>query len=113
MDKEGMIFNGYLRLYCAIRGITPPPKRCRVCGGEVDNHYGGRHCGFLCYECYKKQMEARLLGRISNPKVFTCEVLGCTEPGVRHHPDYNKPDEVRWLCLKHHNELHQGLNSYV
>lgn len=34
-----------------------------------------------------------------------CEV--CGSPGQRHHDDYDKPLEIRWLCLAHHGEAHR------
>lgn len=34
-----------------------------------------------------------------------CEVCGATAQG--HHEDYSKPLDVRWLCRKHHDELHR------
>lgn len=34
-----------------------------------------------------------------------CEVCGCHEVDG-HHDDYAKPLSVRWLCRKHHLELH-------
>ena len=37
-----------------------------------------------------------------------CEVCGL--PGEEmHHDDYSKPLAVRWLCRKHHVELHAGV----
>ena len=36
-----------------------------------------------------------------------CEVCG-NENSEAHHPDYDKPLEVRWLCRDHHLELHNG-----
>lgn len=35
----------------------------------------------------------------------SCEVCGDTESEA-HHDDYSRPLEVRWLCFKHHRELH-------
>jgi ribosome-binding protein aMBF1 (putative translation factor) len=36
-----------------------------------------------------------------------CEVCG-TETVEAHHDDYDKPLEVRWLCRRHHSEVHRA-----
>lgn len=36
-----------------------------------------------------------------------CDVCG-EQKTHAHHDDYSKPLCVRWLCVKHHNELHYG-----
>ncbi len=36
-----------------------------------------------------------------------CEVIDCTEKAEKHHEDYSKPLDVRWLCKKHHTLLHR------
>lgn|SRR5574343_143584 len=42
----------------------------------------------------------------------------CKECGNKkvegHHPDYNKPEQVIWLCIRHHKLLHKnkGNKSY-
>jgi hypothetical protein len=36
-----------------------------------------------------------------------CEVCGATN-AHKHHADYSKPLEIRWLCRKHRLELHRG-----
>lgn len=38
-----------------------------------------------------------------------CEVCAET-PTHAHHDDYNKPLEVRWLCVSHHEALHHKTN---
>ena len=53
------IYNGYLRLYCKIMGIRGAPKRCRVCGGVLDQYYRKRRSGYLCLECYRKDGNRR------------------------------------------------------
>ncbi len=35
-----------------------------------------------------------------------CEVCGTTENIHAHHTDYTKPLEIKWLCEKHHLQLH-------
>jgi hypothetical protein len=37
-----------------------------------------------------------------------CEVCGTNKRIEAHHTDYTKHLEVRWLCIKHHRELHRG-----
>ncbi len=36
-----------------------------------------------------------------------CEVCGAPRAQA-HHDDYSKPDAVRWLCAKHHKEVHKN-----
>lgn len=36
-----------------------------------------------------------------------CEICGDMKADA-HHPDYNKPLEVMWLCRKHHREWHDN-----
>lgn len=38
-----------------------------------------------------------------------CEICGDNNAEM-HHVDYSKPLEVKWLCRKHHRELHGGLH---
>ena len=35
-----------------------------------------------------------------------CEVCGNIKSEA-HHPDYSKPLDIMWLCLKHHREWHK------
>jgi len=37
-----------------------------------------------------------------------CEVCG-EAPAQGHHDDYSKKLSVRWLCRKHHEEVHHGV----
>jgi len=47
---QGFIDNGYIRLAGLIRGVFIP-KRCRVCGGELDSKFKKRGYGYLCLPC--------------------------------------------------------------
>lgn len=42
-------------------------------------------------------------GRISKLPCFIC---GCLDV-QGHHPDYSRPLDVIWLCVKHHAEIHR------
>jgi hypothetical protein len=43
----------------------------------------------------------------SLPEAQPCEVEGCDKLGERHHDDYAKPLDVRWLCRAHHVAHHR------
>lgn len=53
-------------------------------------------------KCYMKAALARRGGKLI-PK--PCGVCG-NRTVHAHHDDYNKPLEVRWLCPRHHSQLH-------
>lgn len=54
---------------------------------------------------------ARSLARSLDPQ--QCEVCGARPEDAKihkHHDDYSKPLEVRFLCTPHHGELHRQIN---
>lgn len=117
-----MILNGYLRLYCKIKGVVRPdgspliPERCRECGGEVDERYKARHRGYQCRDCFNKEKRdknhANTKARIAYPIRQLCSIEGCRELGQRHHDNYDRPLEIVWLCPKHHKAFHLRLTLY-
>jgi len=54
---------------------------------------------------YTKKM-ARKSALRAFPVVQPCEVCGSTQDINRHHDDYTKPLEIRWLCSPCHWETH-------
>lgn len=40
-----------------------------------------------------------------------CEVCATILKVEAHHDDYSRPLEIRWLCKKHHMELHRTIND--
>lgn len=50
---------------------------------------------------------ANVYQRRGKLKPQPCEIPGCLIPAQKHHDDYSKPLEVRWLCRNHHLEHHR------
>jgi hypothetical protein len=53
-----------------------------------------------------------ILGRaVKNRRIIKpnlCQAQDCTETKLEaHHPDYDRPLDVVWLCNKHHRECHK------
>lgn len=60
------------------------------------------------YSLYREKQLARMkvYNAVKNGKL---KRLACWCGDIKvqaHHDDYNKPLEVRWLCRRHHNEVH-------
>lgn len=68
-----------------------------------------KFAGFLTDEDRKRQRRAgRLVNRALAQGTLAktcCEVCGAVEVEA-HHPDYDAPLSVVWLCRKHHQECH-------
>ena len=53
---------------------------------------------------YKARLAISNAIRDGKLKPQLCEI--CGETAEAHHDDYSKPFDVRWLCFKHHLEVH-------
>jgi len=100
-------------------------RSCSKCGGDLGDRYGKQR---YCKACHAANMRAtrpkhselspearkkantraysRMLVLSGVIKKTPCVVCG-DEKSERHHPDYDKPREVIWLCRRHHLELHE------
>ncbi len=58
----------------------------------------------------KRNAQASIRKRVARGKLKRgpCEVCGKALTDA-HHDDYSKPADVRWLCRKHHKQLHERL----
>jgi hypothetical protein len=97
-----------------------PSKPCTKCGAAIDgkrkNWCKACYTAYMRNYRYNRSDSAEILlrnGARSYANVYQrrgklipkpCEV--CGDPKVeKHHDDYTKPLEVRWLCKRHHAQL--------
>lgn len=59
------------------------------------------------FDCHKRYTYAIRIGAI---KKGVCEICGSSVVHG-HHDDYSKPFEVRWLCPRHHMEIHNNFKG--
>lgn len=58
----------------------------------------------------KYKAHGKISGLLQNKKLFKKPCETCKEEKVHaHHPDYSKPTQIIWLCLKHHQAIHREL----
>lgn len=61
----------------------------------------------------RKKMNARSYAHVyvkrGKLKKEPCKICGNLDSQI-HHPNYDKPIDIIWLCRKHHLELHKNIN---
>ena len=81
-------------------------SRCIDCNAEYQRSLH-RKRDFSNYD--QKKIKVRVMTRKQIKKGFItprpCEICGAK--GQVHHPDYSKPFDIVWLCVKHHGEKHR------
>ena len=89
---------------------------CRKCNNEKSKKYRKTEAGKLAFKKAAKNWNSKNREKVriwylarrtgSGP----CEVCGATKTH-RHHPDYDNPTKVVFLCPLHHKQLHSILNK--
>jgi hypothetical protein len=82
------------------------PSRCAA-KNEAAKIYAKRHRARM--NCNSAIYYALKAGRVQKTPCFIC---GAVESEA-HHPDYDQPLSVIWLCKAHHKQLHTEHRSYL
>lgn len=77
-------------------------------GGRTSDPYNSYVKRYKEYNRKKANTHRKVMYAVQQGQLIKepCEVCGDVNSEA-HHDDYDKPLEVRWLCRKHHNELHR------
>lgn len=88
--------------------ITQHKKYRQSQKGKVVSIRKAKRMRELYPEKWSARAKVRYAVKTGRLKKLPCD--DCGDPKSQgHHPDYNKPLEVIWLCDRHHKELHNLL----
>jgi len=71
-----------------------------------NNTYKIRRTKYMSNPDNMIKLNARRAAWFKFKEVQSCSISRCTAKGERHHPDYNQPSDIIWLCKKHHVMAH-------
>ena len=129
--------NMALHRYGSVNGKAKTKRICRnpECGKEFEHKYDSAvYCSLKCYcampehkaKTYQavkkhraknidKARERDRLGKRTRRRFGSegvCVVVGCGKKAETHHPDYDKPYEIVWLCRQHHKDTEYSRNVF-
>jgi hypothetical protein len=101
----------YYRAYDAMRAMNPDRVAARRAyivteAGKQSHQKALKRLIDIDREKYRAHYATTNAVRDGRLRRQPCEVCGA-EKSQAHHDDYSKPLEVRWLCSRHHRELHK------
>ena len=106
--EEKRNFGGSRRKFCSVN--------CRVKNYRLNNlervNKATKKYHSTTKSKFQMSVEAKLRYAVSTGKIKKPEICSvCEKPNKiihGHHPDYNKPLEVIWVCLQCHVDIHQN-----
>jgi hypothetical protein len=125
-----------MRRYGSTGGMSQYKHICEHCGKDFNSKKKVAYaCSDYCYariprvkdtvnasskdwkarhpEFTKERNALAAITRYYFPETKPCIREECCNPGERHHPNYDKPYEIVWLCHKHHVQCHRnGTHQY-
>jgi hypothetical protein len=104
------------RLSTNIGWVEKEAERCRIKSrnkrhGETPEMAAARQRKYRAKSREKYKAHCAVSNAVRDGRIVRapCEVCG-EKAAEGHHDDYSKPLEVRWLCRKHHTEVHVEIN---
>ena len=90
-------------------GLEHYCKQCNVIKFHSYYQRNKERCRQIIYKSIRKHWEKQKARQQAKCLGFRqCEVENCLKLGEKHHDDYSKPLEVRWLCKRHHAMVESG-----
>lgn len=86
---------------------VPSKRYCRKCNAAHTREWRKTH-PMSDAQKVKHNIRTKTRMRVKRGLLikYPCEICGDVNVEA-HHPDYTKPYDVKWLCFKHHRELHR------
>jgi hypothetical protein len=116
LSSKGERFINYVTNTSKITGKKLRYFHCLECNAERHKKYretksGKTSINKAARKWDRKHPEARKAwGKVQKLPKKPCKICGNSD-SVKHHPDYNKPLKVIYLCQKHHKAEHRRLKK--
>lgn len=96
---------------CRRRPRRPGQRWCKICHAAYMRANRPDHSQLTPLQRKKANARAYATTNQRRGKLTAqpCEVPDCERKSEKHHDDYDKPMQVRWLCRKHHVALHRSI----
>lgn len=99
----------YYRSYDRMRASQPHRVEARLAYAETDAYRESHNKATRKYvESQPKRRAAQIAvgNALRDGKLQRFPCMVCGEKAEAHHPDYDRPLDVVWLCTKHHSQAH-------
>lgn len=104
-----------IRSYDRLRGSQPHRVAARLAYSKTDAYKSSHSASITKYrDDEPRRYTARniLNAAVRDKKITPLPCMLCGEKAEAHHPDYDRPLDVVWLCVQHHKQAHALAREY-